>query len=180
MNTSTLRLAPDLVDLASLGADCFEDLMGWTEGLVGAARAELVTEGEGWKLWRIPLPGTPDESGLVTEAPKGSGTGWIRVKRYEGGGLSDAMRARLKQPRSSSFAVREWNLLCQLRERGLALAPEGVAVVRLHVNSHRPLEHRGSHLLPDLSIQFPELYRQGDYPAMRGPENMGSDPALLL
>lgn len=119
MNTSTLRLAPDLVDLASLGADCFEDLMGWTEGLVGAARAELVAEGEGWKLWRIPLPGTPDESGLVTEAPKGSGTGWIRVKRYEGGGLSDVMRARLKQPRSSSFAVREWNLLCQLRERGV-------------------------------------------------------------
>ena len=45
MKTSTLRLAPDLVDLASLGADCFEDLMGWTEGLVGAARAELVSEG---------------------------------------------------------------------------------------------------------------------------------------
>ena len=70
MKTSTLRLAPDLVDLASLGADCFEDLMGWTEGLVGAARAELVSEGSCWKLWRVPLPGTPDDSGKVTEAPK--------------------------------------------------------------------------------------------------------------
>jgi hypothetical protein len=119
MNTSTLRLAPDLVDLASLGADCFEDLMGWTGDLVGESRAELVAEGRCWKLWRAPLPGTPDESGLVTEAPKGSGTGWIRIKRFEGGGFSDVMRARLKQPRSSSFAVKEWNLLCQLRERGV-------------------------------------------------------------
>jgi len=119
MKTSTLRLAPDLVDLASLGADCFEDLMGWTEGLVGAARAELVSEGSGWKLWRVPLPGTPDDSGKVTEAPKGSGTGWIRIKRFEGGGLTEVMRARLKQPRSSSFAVKEWNILCQLRERGV-------------------------------------------------------------
>ena len=119
MKTSTLRLAPDLADLASLGADCFEDLMGWTGGLVGEARAELVAEGEDWKLWRVPLPGTPDEDGKVTERPQGSGTGWVRVKRFEGGGLGSAIRTRLGQPRSSSFAAREWNLLCRLRERGV-------------------------------------------------------------
>jgi len=127
MKTTTLRLAPDVPDLAGLGADCFEDLMGWTEGLVGGARAELVREGEGWKLWRAPLPGTPDEGGRVKERPQGAGTGWIRIKRFEGGGLGSAMRARLGQPRSSSFAAREWNLLCQLREAGVP-TPEPLAV----------------------------------------------------
>jgi len=127
MKTSTLRLAPCVPDLAGLGADCFEDLMGWTEGLVGEARAELIHEGEGWKLWRAPLPGTPDGEGRVKEAPRGAGTGWIRIKRFEGGGLGSAMRARLGQPRSSSFAGREWNFLCRLREAGVP-TPEPLAV----------------------------------------------------
>ena len=127
MKSSTLRLAPDVPDLQGLGADCFEDLMGWTEGLVGAQRAELVEEGAGWKLWRAPLPGTPGADGKVTERPRGAGTGWIRIKRFEGGGLGSAMRARLAQPRSSSFAGREWNLLCRLREVGVP-TPEPLAV----------------------------------------------------
>ena len=127
MKTTAIRLAPDVPDLAGLGADCFEDLMGWTEGLVGGPRAELLEEGPGWKLWRVPLPGTPDEAGKVTERPRGAGTGWIRIKRFEGGGFRRAMGARFREPRSSSFAGREWNLLCRLREEGVP-TPEPLAV----------------------------------------------------
>ena len=127
MKSSTLRLAPDVPDLQGLGADCFEDLMGWSEGLVGGPRAELLEEGRGWKLWRAPLPGTPDADGKVTERPRGAGTGWIQIKRFEGGGIGSAMRARLGQPRSSSFAGREWNLLCRLREVGVP-TPEPLAI----------------------------------------------------
>ena len=127
MKTTSLRLAPDVPDLAGLGAECFEDLMGWTEGLVGGPRAELLQEGAGWRLWRVPLPGTPDAAGKVTERPRGAGTGWIRIKRFEGGGIVRAMGARFGQPRSSSFAGREWNLLCRLREEGVP-SPEPLAV----------------------------------------------------
>lgn len=135
--------------------------MGWTGELVGESRAELLSQGDGWKVWRAPLPGTPDGEGKVTERPRGAGTGWIRIKRFEGGGLGRALRARMGQPRSSSFAGREWNLLCQLRAAGVPTA-EPMAVAEVSAALFSPSSVLVTRELEDVQPMDAWLEERGD------------------
>ncbi len=58
--------------------------------------------------------------------PAGAGTGWIDVQHFAPAGLGRALYARMSAPRSSSLALRQWNLLCQLRADGI-VTPEPLA-----------------------------------------------------
>lgn len=119
----TVRLAPDVPDLAALGASSPEDLLADPPRVVTAARIERVG-----KLWRVPLPGTPDRDGRQHEKPRGAGTGQLYVQRYGGGWA--AVRARLSHPRSTSLAARHWNIACHLQANGVT-TPQLVALVEL-------------------------------------------------
>jgi hypothetical protein len=125
-----LHFAPDVPGLTALGAASFADLMGDAEGLRGL---ESVEPGKpqvaGCATFRYPLPGTPDASGRLTGRPCGAGTGWVRLRRFEGAGLRETLNARLGTPRSLSLAEREWNLICHLRANGVG-APDPMAVGR--------------------------------------------------
>lgn len=116
-----LKLAPDVGGLDALGARGLDDLFGDPPSLLTGDRARPL----GTTL-RLPLPGTPDESGRQREKPRGAGTGYLFLRRYPAGGV-DGLRARLLQPRSSSCAARDWNLICHLQAHGLS-APQLVAL----------------------------------------------------
>jgi hypothetical protein len=117
----TVRLAPDVPDLAALGAACPEDLLADPPHVVTASRIERVGT-----LWRVPLPGTPDREGRQQEKPRGAGTGQLYVHRYGGGW--PALRARLSHPRSTSLAARHWNIACHLQANGVT-TPQLVALI---------------------------------------------------
>lgn len=121
--TSSLRctFAPGVPDAWSLGAESPEGLLQGE--LWGRGAQEPLQEGAGgsWSLCRVPLPGTPLEGqeGL-RGAPRGIGTGWIRLRTFSAWGAWRSLRSRLSAPGGSSPAEREWNLLCHLRAAGVA------------------------------------------------------------
>lgn len=119
--TATVRLAPDVPDLAALGASHPDDLLADPPRVATAARIERVGN-----AWRLPLPGTPDREGRQHEKPRGAGTGQLFVHRYGGGW--PALRARLSHPRSTSLAARHWNIACHLQANGVT-TPQLVALV---------------------------------------------------
>lgn len=122
-----LRLAPGVVDLASLGDAPAE---AWLRADAGDLNARATAASpdparagrRGEQHLRLPLPGTPGADGRRLEPPRGSGTGWLHLHRYAAGGAR-ALAARLTAPRSSSLAARHWNLICHLRAQGVG-APE--------------------------------------------------------
>ena len=57
--TPPLTLAPDVGDLAALGAASLEDLLGTGSGLVEESRAQELSSDGSRVLLRCPLPGTP-------------------------------------------------------------------------------------------------------------------------
>jgi hypothetical protein len=125
-----LRLAPGVPDLAALGARSFADLMGDSGGLEGEARATEVAREPGRRVLRVPLPGTAVGAERLRGRPRGAGTGFVHVTRFESAELAELAelaRARLTAPRSGSLAEREWNLICLLRAAGVA-TPEPLAV----------------------------------------------------
>lgn len=119
MTQPRLRTAPAIPDLASLGIDRPEQLL--EPGLGGLPHAELVEERASWRTFRAPLPGTPlEEGGALRGAPKGTGTGWLRIRQHASVGWFRALRERGPAPGGASRAEREWNLLCALRAGGCA------------------------------------------------------------
>lgn len=128
MSNSTARasllLAPDVPDVAALGANAPDDFLSEPPKLVTADRAR---RDGAW--WRIPLPGTPDENGVQRERPRGAGTGTLLVRSWRGSAL-ERWRARVTAPCSSSLAARYWNLNCHLRAHGVG-APQLVAMGEL-------------------------------------------------
>lgn len=128
MAQTELRLWPGVPDLAALGASSFDDLMGRAGGrLETEDRGTVVHRTARHLVLRLPLPGTPDAQGRVHERPRGAGTGWVYLTRYVGGRVSERLDARLSAPRSTSFAARDWNLICHLRGAGVG-TPEPLAM----------------------------------------------------
>lgn len=136
----TVRLAPGLCGIEALGAGGAEVLLGRADsaetldapGGTGA-RARVVRQERGRVELRFPLPGTPDASGRLSGRPGGSGTGWVRLIRFDARGLTRARElwgARLGAPPSRSLAAREWNLFCYLNAHGVA-TPELLALGEL-------------------------------------------------
>ena len=119
-------LAPGVPDLAALGAERADDVLGGA--LSEEARAELVSEDAESRLVRCPLPGTPGDDGRLTASPCGAGTGFVFVRRYRAVGWRRLLATRFQAPRSTSLAAREWNLVCALRAEGVATA-EPLALV---------------------------------------------------
>ncbi len=120
-------LAPGIQDPWALGAD---DARALLEGeLWGSASAEDLPAGRGWDTVRLPLPGTPlPGEDRLRGAPRGAGTGWLRLRRFAPWGPLTGLRWRLRAPGGASPAEREWNLLCHLRAAGVATV-EPLAVV---------------------------------------------------
>jgi hypothetical protein len=121
-----IQLAPGVPDLASLGIAAggsarIEDF-GPPQG-----RARTLESEFGVEAVRYPLPGTPDASGRLTGRPSGVGTGFVVMRRFTSARFAASWRARFTSPRSLSFAEREWNLLCHLRQHGVN-TPEPLAV----------------------------------------------------
>ncbi len=117
----TVRLAPDVPDLAALGAREPGDL------LADPPRVETAARIEPFGAWlRVPLPGTPDRTGRQHERPRGAGTGYLWFKRFGAG--APAWRARFTHPRSTSLAAREWNLACHLQAAGVT-TPQLAALI---------------------------------------------------
>lgn len=127
MSEPRLQLAPDIADLAALGADSPEALLGTGGRLWGAGRAQVVGRSDDHELLRVPLPGTSTDGLNLLGSPAGAGTGWIYVRRYRSTPFLERARHRLTQPRSQSAAERDWNLLCLLRAAGIT-TPEPLAV----------------------------------------------------
>lgn len=133
--TVRIRWTPAVPELRALGFEQPEGLLGGCAELLPealdslGARAQLVQEAAGRSVVRYPLPGTPDQAGLVHERPRGAGTGWVWLVRYQPapGGRRRSWRARITAPRSTSLAAREWNLFCCLQAAGVA-TPELLAV----------------------------------------------------
>lgn len=122
-----LHCAPDVPGLTALGATSFADLIGDADGLRGLELVE--SDGDACRVYRYPLPGTPDARGRLTGRPCGAGTGWVRLSRFRGASLRRAAQARFGTPRSLSLAEREWNLICHLRAHGVG-APDPLAFGR--------------------------------------------------
>lgn len=148
--SARIQLAPEVPDLASLGASSPEDFLGDCSTLATGARAEPGVEPGGRASVRVPLPGTADAGGVRRELPRGIGTGWLRVHTWKSG-PAELARGRLSEPRSSSPAARRWNLACHLLAHGVAaprpllLVEEGSALertsllVELELEGFRPL-----------------------------------------
>lgn len=120
-------LAPGLPDLAALGARDGRELLGLGVALAGEETAELVARDPSSRTLRIALPGTPDATGRRRGLPRGAGTGFVRLRRFQGVSLGRALAARFTRPCSSSLAAREWNLICHLRAQGVG-TPEPLAM----------------------------------------------------
>jgi len=123
-----LLLDPGVPDLVALGATAVDDLLGTGAPLEGEAHAEPHAEplapGRGVATLRVPLPGT------VRGRPRGAGTGWMVVRRYDG--APGRWGARMTAPRSDSHAAREWNLLCALRGAGVVTAAPLAVAAEAH------------------------------------------------
>ncbi len=164
MAQTEIRLWPGVPDLAALGATKFEDLMGTGE-LALEARGEVVHRTPRHTVLRLPLPGTRDEHGKRHEPPQGAGTGWVYLTRYTAGKLGERSDARLSAPRSSSFAARDWNLICHLRKHGVG-TPEPLAMGEIV----RPLFSSKSFLMTralDSMCALPEWLERNSSPDMR-------------
>jgi hypothetical protein len=122
MPNAEIRLWPGVPDLRALGARSFEDLMGPGGELEGEAQSTVKTEKEGYLVLRYPLPGTVHAPGEKPSRPRGAGTGYVDLQRWTGGGVGARISARMRAPRSASFAARAWNLICHLREAGVGTA----------------------------------------------------------
>jgi len=124
-----LHLTPGLSSVSSLGVADAEELLE-AEVLAGG-RSEELPAGEWLRRFRFPLPGTPDHvGGPLTgrpEGPRGAGTGWVVLERWNGSPWGALFRSRLSHPRSASQAERRWNLLCHLRQHGVG-TPQPLAV----------------------------------------------------
>lgn len=106
--------------LAALGVDDVEVLAG-TRDPSGTLERGRVERRDGPVTDVVyPLPGTPDASGRLREAPRGAGTGEVLLRRYAGGSWRELLLARCAPPRSASLAAREWNLACHLAACGVA------------------------------------------------------------
>ena len=128
MRSLCVTLAPGLETVRALGAESGRDLLDPGSGLWGEAyAATLASDPESTHL-RVPLPGTPLLGLARVGRPAGSGTGWVRLRRYARAGWRARLAARLSAPRSDSLAAREWNLLCHLRRFGVT-TPEPLALV---------------------------------------------------
>ena len=127
-------LEPGVPGLVALGAAAPEDLVGTGDPLEGEPLGELLGEAQGSVTLRVPLPGT------LKGRPRGGGTGWMILRRFQGG--AGRLTARLTHPRSDSHAGREWNLLCALRGAGVVTA----APLALAYEAH-PLFSRRSALV---------------------------------
>jgi hypothetical protein len=126
-----VHLAPGVASVESLGASAFEDFFR-APGSAGFERAKFVSAREGFEEIRYPLPGTPRETGESARSrgrPMGAGTGFVILRRFTSSTLRERWRARFRQPRSTSFGEREWNIVCHLRAHGIG-APEPLAVGR--------------------------------------------------
>ena len=104
--TRTL-LAPELPDAEALGIESFDALFEPVPELDRAV--ELARGPSGCRRWRFALPGTPGPDGRLTGPPKGAGTGWVELWRWDG--LGQRIRGE-----------NAWNLLCHLRGQGVATA----------------------------------------------------------
>lgn len=124
-----MRFDPEVPGLLALGARAASDFLEVGRGLEMGARAQPLRAAAGRCVYRVPLPGTPDASGVRRELPRGAGTGWLRIHVWSGGPL-ERLRARLSAPRSTSPAARRWNLACHLRGQGV-LAPRPLAMIEL-------------------------------------------------
>jgi hypothetical protein len=122
----SLRLAPGIPDLQSLGAERAEDWFGDGRALVTGTRVEVLSRTRTLTVARVPLPGTPDAGGSQHESPRGAGTGHMILRVWRGGG-AELLRARLGEPRITSLAARRWNLICHLAASGVG-APALVAM----------------------------------------------------
>ncbi|MFT5289025.1 MAG: hypothetical protein ACI8QS_001205 [Planctomycetota bacterium] len=121
----TFRLAPDLPSFDSLGVSSPGVLLDEERPL---DRARLVASEGAFERLLLPLPGTPLEpGGSMTESPRGAGTGWVQLDRWRRVPLGTLLGLRFGNPRSSSVADRQWNLLCHLRAQGIG-TPEPLAV----------------------------------------------------
>jgi len=129
-----LRLAPDVPDLAALGARGIEDFFGGCKSLATGARASEPVRRSARTSVRVPLPGTPDASGRRLELPRGAGTGWLTVHTWSSGPL-ELVRERLRAPHSSSPAARRWNLACHLLASGVG-APRPLALLERTSGAH--------------------------------------------
>ena len=109
------------LDPALYGIDPREDPASW------GGRARVLSDDGARCVVRVPLPGTPDESGRLTGRPAGLGTGYLVVTRWRRTPWRELMRARVTRPRSASAAERDWNLLCLLRAAGVG-TPDPLAV----------------------------------------------------
>lgn len=121
-----LKLGRGVPGIEALGAEHPADLLEPVGRLIGWGRSEQIDDGSGDSLLRFPLPGTPDATGRVHEAPRGAGTGHAFLRIYRRGHW-ESLRARFTHPRSTSPAEREWNLACYLRSSGVG-TPELLAV----------------------------------------------------
>ena len=143
-----VHFAPDVSDLASVGVAEAEDLFEpFPRGKGPASRAQPVGSEPGRERIRLPLPGTPDENGRVHERPQGAGTGWLWLVRYDGtGSWRELAGARLRRPRSTSLASRDWNLICHARRFGIA-TPEPFALIE---DGRGPVARRSALLVREL------------------------------
>jgi hypothetical protein len=122
MSETEIKLWPGVPDLHALGARDFDDLIGASGELEGEERGEVLLESAERSVLRYPLPGTLTRAGERPGRPRGAGTGFVYLTRWQGGSLRDKTAARLSAPRSLSFAARAWNLICHLREHGVGTA----------------------------------------------------------
>jgi len=139
MDAARLRFDAELSGLGNLGIESAAQLLD--PGALPSARAQVVGRGDTGTAVRVrfPLPGTPeatggatggatgDAAGRLTGAPRGAGTGWVVLERWNAAPWGPLMRARFTRPRSASLAERAWNLFCHLRAAGVG-TPQPLAV----------------------------------------------------
>ena len=105
MGVTRTVLAPELPGVDALGVVDFDALFG---ARLGLDRQTVLAPGRGGcGRIRFALPGTPGDDGRLTGSPKGAGTGWVELWRWEAGGLKLG-------------GEETWNLLCHLRAKGVA------------------------------------------------------------
>ena len=172
MEEAKVYLDPRIEALESLGIEAVERLLDPQQSPGPRAEA-LDPRGERTRM-RFPLPGTPlYEGGPMTEAPRGVGTGWVLLERWNRPALGPSLRARLTHPRSLSLAERTWNLLCHLRAGGVG-TPEPLAVGSIK----RGLLARDSFLI---TREFENYLSLPDYLALaRGAERRRGIQAVAL
>jgi len=128
MRSLSVTLAPGLESVRALGAESGRALLEAGAGLWGEPHAQALSREPGATLLRVPLPGTALGGLALLGRPAGSGTGWVRLRRYARAAGRARLVARFSAPRSDSLAAREWNVLCHLRRHGVT-TPEPLALI---------------------------------------------------